>query len=284
MKNNEHTGHRGRLRERVRREGLDNFYNYQVLEYVLSFVVPYKDTNPMAHKLINKFGSVSAVFEADEDKLMEVDGLGEVTAHFLANFIKIYDYYAKEKINKDIVLLKPDQTAEFAFGLLKGSLVEEFHVVLINSKNKIIKTEKLASGTNIDVDVNIRQIMNSVIKNKAHNVIVAHNHPKGDSKPSKHDDKFTKALVTTLAINNCNLMDHIIISSNDYYSYRESAVLDKYKDEIAYLVNDYIVENKEIENDTKGEESQVKKFKSVDLEYFYNIKLDGTEEFDDKEW
>ena len=226
---------------------------------------------------------MSAVFEADEDKLMEVDGLGEVTAHFLANFIKIYDYYAKEKINKDIVLLKPDQTAEFAFGLLKGSLVEEFHVVLINSKNKIIKTEKLASGTNIDVDVNIRQIMNSVIKNKAHNVIVAHNHPKGDSKPSKHDDKFTKALVTTLAINNCNLMDHIIISSNDYYSYRESAVLDKYKDEVAYLVNDYMVENKEIENDTKGEESQVKKFKSVDLEYFYNIKLDGTEEFDDKE-
>ena len=83
MQKHEHYGHRSRIRDRVKKEGLDNFQDYQVLEYALSFVIPYKDTNPLAHRLINKFGSLAGVLEADEEQLKEMDGMGEVSSHFL---------------------------------------------------------------------------------------------------------------------------------------------------------------------------------------------------------
>ena len=85
MEKHDHYGHRNRLRERVMREGLDHFQDYQVLEYVLSFVLPYKDTNPIAHKLINKFGSFKGVLEADVEEIKKVKGMGSVSAHFLVS-------------------------------------------------------------------------------------------------------------------------------------------------------------------------------------------------------
>ena len=87
MNKSGHEGHRGRIRDRVRKETLRNFFDYQVLEYVLTFVIPYKDTNPIAHRLINKFGSLTGVLEADEKDIVTVEGMGEVSAHFLANII-----------------------------------------------------------------------------------------------------------------------------------------------------------------------------------------------------
>ena len=292
MSKHEHNGHRSRIRDRVRKEGLDNFYNYQVLEYVLSFVVPYKDTNPLAHRLINKFGSLANVFEAGEDMLSEVDGLGEVSAHFLANFIKIYAYYEKEKINKDIVLKGPDNTREYVSGLFKGTAIEEFYLVLLTPKNKVIDAQKLSVGSDVEVNVTIRQIMNSVVINKAYNVIVAHNHPRGKAIPTNEDNNFTKALVTTLALNNCNLLDHVIVGQGDYFSYRESGGIDKYYNEISYLVkNNFAYNNspqptknniqlsKTINNSDNNKTTKIKK-DGINIDYFYNISL-GSDEVED---
>ena len=89
----EHQGHRTRLRDRINKEGLDNFQDYQVLEYALTFAIPYKDTNVIAHRLINKFGSFSAVLEADKDELKMVEGMGEASAHFISNLLQIFHYY-----------------------------------------------------------------------------------------------------------------------------------------------------------------------------------------------
>ena len=94
-----HYGHRARLRERVKKEGIENFQDYQVLEYVLSFVLPYKDTNPTAHMLINKFGSFDKVLEANIEDIASVKGMGEVSASFLATLRLIFSFYQKQKNN-----------------------------------------------------------------------------------------------------------------------------------------------------------------------------------------
>lgn len=235
----EHTGHRSRIRERVRKEGLDNFQNYQVLEYALSFVIPYKDTNPLAHRLINKFGSFAGVLEADEEDLMAVSGMGEVSAHFLSNLLKIFHYYEKDKVKKAITIINPNQSYDFVRPFFRGKLVEEMYLVCLTPKNKIISIEKIAEGTAGDASVSIRIITDKMSKAKVSNVIVAHNHPKGINEPSIEDNKFTKAVVTTLAINGCHLLDHIIVGENDgdFYSYRQNGLIDKYKAEVASLID-----------------------------------------------
>ena len=128
---NEHAGHRSRLRDRVRKDGLDNFQNYQVLEYALTFAIPYKDTNVIAHKLINKFGSFAGVLEADEEDIAEVEGMGDVSAHFLSNLLKIYQYYEKDKIIQKAEISRPQHAVDYARNLLKGKLIEELYLVAI---------------------------------------------------------------------------------------------------------------------------------------------------------
>ena len=120
-------------------EGLDNFHDYQVLEYALSFVIPYKDVNPLAHELINKFGSLGGVLEADEEDLMSVEGIGEVTAHFLTSILKIYHFYEKEKAKQITVLSSPQLTVNFVKSFLKGKLLEELYVVCLTPKSKVVK-------------------------------------------------------------------------------------------------------------------------------------------------
>lgn len=237
MQKHEHYGHRARIRERVRKEGIEHFQDYQVLEYALSFVIPYKDTNLLAHRLINRFGSLSGVLEADEEQLQEMEGMGEVSSHFLTSIIKIYNYYEKEKINKYSILKRPQETSEYFKCLFAGKLVEELYMVSLTPSSKVVKTEKVAQGTVGEAKVTIRTITDNISRNKVNNVIIAHNHPGGKCIPSEEDDKFTKALVASLALNDCFLADHMIIGDdNSYYSYRQSGQIDKYLKEISELM------------------------------------------------
>ena len=236
---NEHKGHRGRVRDRVSKEGLDNFQDYQVLEYVLTFVIPYKDTNPIAHKLINKFGSLSGVLEADEEDLMTVEGIGEVVAHFLSNILKVFHFYEKNKVHNTVIITSPIQAYNFAKPFLKGKLIEEIYLICLTPNNKVYSVEKIAEGSSVEVSIPIRLISDKMAKAKVSNIIIAHNHPKGHAQPSHDDNKFTRALVSSLTINGSYLLDHIIIGEehDDYYSYRESGLIDTYKDEISELVH-----------------------------------------------
>jgi DNA repair protein RadC len=257
MAEHNHTGHRQRIRHRVRTEGLDNFHDYQVLEYALSFVIPYKDVNPLAHELINKFGSLGGVLEANEEDLMVVDGMGEVSSQFLTSILKIYAYYEKEKSKQITILNNPQVSVEFVRSFLKGKLLEELYAVCLTAKSKVVKVERIAKGSSAEANINIRNITDMVSRNKVSNIIIAHNHPSGIAEPSLEDDKFTKALVTTLAINDCHLIDHIIIGEGEeYFSYRSSAKIDLYRQEIAELINCKVSQpmapyNYEVKNDKK---------------------------------
>jgi DNA repair protein RadC len=236
---NEHTGHRERLRDRVRKEGLKNFQDYQVLEYVLTFAIPYKDTNEIAHRLINRFGSFYAVLEAEEDELAEVKGMGQASAHFVANLRHIFHYYEADRARIVSKVITPAGAYGYVKPFLVNKLVEEMYVVCLTPKNKIVAMEKISEGTNNEANVSIRLIVEKMNKAKVSSIIVAHNHPKGKAMPSASDDKFTRALTTALAITGCHLLDHIIIGEGkrDYFSYREHALLETYVKEAAELIS-----------------------------------------------
>ena len=238
MDKNLHKGHRSRIRDRVKKEGLDNFQDYQVLEYVLSFVIPYKDTNPLAHRLINRFGSLAGVLEADEEQLKEVDGMGEVSSHFLTSIIKIYNFYEKGKITQDYILKGPQQTFDYCKKLFAGKIVEELYMISLTGNNKVVKTQRVSSGTRMEAKVTIREITDNITRNKVNSIILVHNHPNGECKPSPEDDKFTKGVVTSLALNDCHLIDHMIIGDGgEFYSYRRSGLIDDYLKGIAGLIS-----------------------------------------------
>lgn len=255
MQKHEHYGHRSRIRDRVKKEGLDNFQDYQVLEYALSFVIPYKDTNPLAHRLINKFGSLAGVLEADEEQLKEMDGMGEVSSHFLTSIIKIYNFYEKEKINKFSVIKNSQETYNYVKCLFAGKLVEELYMVSLTPNNKIVKTEKVCQGAPSEARVTIRTITDNISRNKVNNVVVAHNHPGGKCKPSADDDKFTKALVTSLALNDCFLLDHMIVADDGtFYSYKNSGKLDEYLNEVKAMMSGIVAQSQaeyEVKDDKK---------------------------------
>ncbi len=236
MEKHSHYGHRSRLRGRVRAEGLDNFQDHQVLEYVLSFVIPYKDTNPLAHRLIQKFGSLSKVLEADEMLLRQVEGMGEVSAQFLTSLIKIYNRYDKDRVTNVLEISTPNQAVNYLRGLLESKIHEEIYVICLTPKNKIVTVEKVAMGTAGEAKVTVRYITDIVSKYKIFNIIIGHNHPDGRALPSYEDDRFTKALLMSMSINDVHLLDHLIIAKDEFYSYRMDGKFDKYVREINAVI------------------------------------------------
>ncbi len=232
-----HKGHRERLREFAKINGISKMQEHQALELLLTYVIPQKDVNPIAHNLINKFGSFSNVLDAKQEDLLEVKGIGNKTAYFLASFKDFFHLY-KEKSNKHSKVIKNTAAAvEFIKPLLEDKLTEEIYVICLDGFNNIKKFERLAQGVSNAVNLLIRNVTEFVFKSNCHNVLVCHNHPNGSSAPSNADDKVTKSLVMALSINNINLLDHIILGKEDFYSYNISGKIAKYNEEISNLVN-----------------------------------------------
>ena len=224
----EHYGHRSRLRDRASKEGLQNFLDYQVIEYLLSFIIPYKDTNPLAHALIAKYGSLGAVLNTDENELKKIKGLGSVSAHFLSHLREVFNYYELEKAHTQKKISSANETYAFFKKLFAGKLYEELYAVCLSSKNQIVKVAKISEGTSNEANVNIRKISDVIHQAKVSNVIIGHNHPQGTSTPSNDDNQFTKALVMALTLNSITLLDHIIIGADgSYYSYKNNGVIDE---------------------------------------------------------
>lgn len=237
MEENLHDGHRNRLRGLAYNSNFKNIPEHQLLELLLTYVIPRKDTNPIAHKLIKEFGSYSGVLDAKPEDLMKVKGVGEKTANFLVSIKHFFFAYNENKMNKNATILNTLDAVNFIRNFLSGKSNEEFYVICIDNSNKVKLYEHISSGVVNKTNVDIRKIMEVVFKSNSCNVIVCHNHPSGSSKPSYADDKLTKAVLTTLTLNGINLLDHIIISSDDYFSYNRSGTLTKYYEEVKTLLS-----------------------------------------------
>ncbi len=208
---NIHSGHRDRVRERFCETGLDSFADHNVLELVLFYSVPRRDTNELAHRLIKHFGSLPAVFEASVERLMEVPGISYNSAVLIRLFTEVGKRYAMSKQKKGVVLDDMETAANYVSGLFIGDSVESFYIICLDGRNKVICCEKHSSGTATNSSVTIPFVIDSVTKHKARSVILAHNHPASYARPSYEDVDITRRIKRLLDEMHIHLIDHIIV-------------------------------------------------------------------------
>lgn len=225
---NVHEGHRARLRERFLM-GKETFKEHELLELLLGYSIPRKDTNGTAHALINRFGSLSKVISADPSLLMGVDGIGEKTACLitLVNYINTVSLKSSVR-NAEINTL--EKTVEILKPLFKDADHEMLFVLLLNSSNKIVDFLKFDNKKTNEVSLKDSEILSAVISNKASSVIIAHNHLTPAPNPSHDDDKTTFNFLVQLGTFKINLLDHVIFGTEDEcFSYAQNGKLDIYK-------------------------------------------------------
>lgn len=222
---NVHSGHRARLKERYLEHGLNSFSDLNALELLLFYVVPRHDTNPIAHALLQRFGSLDAVFSASRQELMTVPGVGEQTAAFIT---MLPEFFRKVEISKtkDISILNcASKAGEYLMPRFKNENEEVVILVCMDSRRQVISCQEVGRGVVNSVSVNSRKIMEMALFNRADSVILAHNHPMGYALPSIEDRRLTMELKRLLHGIGVELTDHIIVGENDFVSMAESGLM-----------------------------------------------------------
>ncbi|MEZ0537534.1 DNA repair protein RadC [Caldicellulosiruptoraceae bacterium PP1] len=222
---NVHTGHRKRLKERFINEGLDNFNDHQVLELLLFFSIPRKDTNNLAHLLLNRYGSLSAIFEQDPLELTKIEGIGENSAILLSLISQISRRYIFDKTKSKQQLKDVESAKEYIKSLFIGRTNEVFYIVSLDTQLNVIQPYLLFEGTVKEAAVYPRKVVEVALRFNASNVIIAHNHPAGSLKPSLEDIKTTQKIVNALSAISVKVCDHIIVGNNNAYSFAQNSIL-----------------------------------------------------------
>ncbi len=224
MANNDniHDGHRKRLNEKAEMFGMEFLPEHEQLEKILFCIIPRGNTNPIAHELLDKFGTISAVLMASPKELQEVKGVGARTAQFLSDLPDMLGIVERSLKKSRTKLSTTEDIGAFASSLFYGKLYETVYIIFLDYKDGLIRFEKMSEGTTNSSSLYIRRVLDSALKNKATSVILAHNHPSGDCRPSENDDKITKSLGKALEQINIKLKDHIIVGTDEFYSYNAS--------------------------------------------------------------
>jgi len=222
---NIHNGHRKRLKNRFLNDGLDGFDEHQVLELLLFFSIPYKDTNDLAHLLIKKYGSLWNVLESDYNDLIANDGVGSATATLFKLIPEISRKYFKNKWGEKPEIKSTKDAGEFAIALFMGHIYEVFYLISLNNRNKVNFSAVIHEGTINESIVYPRIVVELALRHQSANVILAHNHPGGSLNPSNSDIELTKKIVQVLNLISINVFDHIIVSGDKFFSFAENGLL-----------------------------------------------------------
>lgn len=225
-------GHRERVRRKFLESGFEGFEDYEVLELLLFYVIPRKDTKAIAKELIAKFKTLANVLKADNKELKTINGLGDVAITFLKMMgalpEKIYeDKLKNEKIIKDDT--NKITNKEILLNFLRNKIgykdVEKFYVIYLSSSNEVLAFEESSSGTLDRSSIYPREIYKRVIMENAKSIIIAHNHPSGNISPSKCDIDITNEIAKGLKNFGALLIEHIIITRDSYFSFLEEGLI-----------------------------------------------------------
>jgi DNA repair protein RadC len=236
-----HKNHRSRLRKQFLDGGIENCPDHQVLEYFLFPFIPRKDTNVIAHELINKFGSLSAVFDAEVDALRTVKGMTDVAAANIALYYKIAARINLDKAKKNDRLSTSYAVFEYVKTFMRNLKTEQAYLLCLNGNFKLIRRVLLQKGIVNQTAIYMRQIAEAALQCGATNIVIVHNHPSGNTHPSKNDIEASIEMLSIFPALEINLLDHIIVGTDEeYYSFRENelfldtrnGVADKYGAEL----------------------------------------------------
>lgn len=220
-----HDGHRERMKNKLLEQGLDVFDDHNVLELLLFYSMPRKDTNPLAHELLNHFGSLEAVFEAPAEELSKINGIGENTITLLKLIPEVSRRYFIDKNKFDNILDSSKKAGEYLIARYMYERDEVVYVMCLDSKCKVICCKELFRGVANSAEISVRKIAELALAKNATSIIISHNHTSGIALPSIEDEIATKRIKTALASMGIALSDHIIVADDDFVSMADSGLL-----------------------------------------------------------
>ncbi len=216
-----HEGHRARMRNRFLKNGFEGFSEHEILEMLLYYTIPRKNTNETAHDILDKYMTLANVFDADPHSLMKMTGLKEPSATLLTMIPHLFRVYEASKRAKDSLLHNTESIGQYAISLLKGKVNEEFALICLDSNRRVHWSGIIAKGIIDRIEAYPRLVVSEVVKHNAKTVIFAHNHPHGSLYPSPADKEATRTLIEVLWGIDVTVLDHIIVSENRFYSMAE---------------------------------------------------------------
>lgn len=220
--NNPHKGHRARLKTEFLAHGLVGMPDHKALELLLCFAIPQGDVNPLAHRLIDTFGSLSGVFNATPEQLMSVKGIGEHAACLIKLMTEIGGRYQADRNKLGDILDSTDEFGEYLSPEFFGQRNEITVVLCLDAKGKVLQCRRLAEGSAESTSLNLRRVLEIAFACNAVQVVLAHNHVSNIAMPSQEDILATKLAYDALSQVEIHLRDHLIFACDDYISLRDS--------------------------------------------------------------
>lgn len=215
-----HAGHRGRMKEKYMRNEDSSFNDHEILELLLFYSVPRGDTNEIAHRLVDRFGSIDRMTEASFDELKLVDGIGDNSAILLKLVLSLAKRYSGTSKNTAQRIDDIGKMVMLARQYTVGAIKELVYATYFDSSMRMIDTCLVACGTVNEVKPMMRAILELCILKRASSVLVFHNHPSSGIEPSRSDIEFTRLLERELEMIGAELAEHIIIDPVNYFAIR----------------------------------------------------------------
>ena len=220
-----HDGHREKMRQRFLKSGLDAFADHEALELLLYYAIPRKDTNPIAHALMERYGSLSAVLTAPVEDLKKVEGVGESAAILLKLAPQLYRKAKMSDAEQETILSSVERVGAYLLDRFAGEKNEVVYQLCLDRKGKLLACKKLGEGGVTSADLDIRRLVENALLTGASAVVLAHNHPSGVALPSRDDYAATDRAKTALAVVGVALTDHIIVADGDFVSMADSGYI-----------------------------------------------------------
>jgi DNA repair protein RadC len=220
-----HKNHRQRLKKKFSESGVAAFHDYEVLELLLSYAIPRQDVKPLAKELLNNFGSLKGIMDAGKDSLEKVKGVGGHTAILIRLIKEMGILYLKEKAREKPQITCTSELLDYCKTYMGGLKDERFCVIYLDAQNRLTDIETIQEGIVNQAVVYPRKVLENALKQKASAVILVHNHPSGNVKPSDADIRLTKTIRETARILDIIVHDHLIIGENRFFSFREEGLI-----------------------------------------------------------
>ena len=220
-----HDGHREKMRQRFVTGGLESFADHEALELLLYYAIPRRDTNPIAHALIECYGSLAAVLTAPVEDLKKVPGVGDTAAVLLKLAPQIYQKARLEEAGQDTALNSVERVGKYLLERFNGERNEVVYQLCLDRKGKLLACKRLAEGGISATVLNIRTVVENAVLTGASAVILSHNHPSGLALPSQDDYAATTKIQQALQTIDVPLTDHIIVAGGDFLSFAQSGYL-----------------------------------------------------------
>lgn len=220
-----HDGHRQRKREQFLRSGADSFAPHELLELLLFYAIPRRDTNPLAHELISRFGSLQGVLSASVEELLETPNLGYNAAVLIKLVAPLYRQAILTAEAAETVLDTRERVGSYFRDIFIAQPTEAMYQLCLDAKGRKRGIYKISEGDLCSVNLNVRRIVENALRVQAVIVVLAHNHPSGVALPSQEDRLATRMVENALSSIGVKLADHIIVADQDYVSMAESGLL-----------------------------------------------------------